>query len=575
MAKRLYAETLCGSFIRILLCLFPSVIPTLCPAKTLTDENTRYDSIINASSDKSLSELTVLGYKSLENDEYDKALTLYTLAISKGNELLTGTQMREYIKALNNIGYIYLFDRCNPEKAYPYLLHARRLAEKSEEADLLAATLDNIAKIHDDFGDYEKAIDLYNLAMSHAVRAETEVSPVIQLMVLNDMINCAMAHNMTDSIGRSLDSFAQLPEYSIPLGRYSKVMCRGLRLLLEGNLQEATNVIGSAQGLIDSRLDSARYVTDHNLTMANLYYMRRMEDSAHIYLGQALATALHHQLPDRLPRIYRGLSAIEAARGDSVVSRRMSLLAYEADEQLHTSKMYAALNTLEATQQIDNLNIRLREADIRHRHRVTIIWILTIAVILVAALLTYIFIRNRHLAASLRELVARYRASVNADELNTRLRHEYEETITALRQQLDTCNQAMNITEDNRPKGITLPVDDKERLRIIGEVTEIFNNSEETCNPDFSLDQLAELTSTKPRYLSALLNDTMGKSFSVLLAEARVKRACELLLSADFKKTKTIESIAFEVGYRSRTHFTSVFKKITGVTPLQYVAMAV
>lgn len=562
--------------VKVYLRLMVAVVMWMCVLPMVADVAPSYDSIVERNAGKGLAELTRLGYRSLELGRYDEALALYMLATSKGDDSLTGADMREYIKVYNNIGYIYLFDRNNPERAYPYFLHARRLAEATGEDDLLGAIFDNIAKIHDDFGDADKAIDMYNLAMTHAARADTEVSAPIQLMVLNDMVNCAMANDMTDRIGASLDIFAGLPEYSIPMGRYSKEMCRALQQLLQGRIREATYVADHAGRYIDSKVDSARYVTDHNLTMANIYHMRGMEDSARIYLDRALVVAERHQLSDRLPRIYRGMSVVEGARGDSVLSRKLRLLAYESDERLHSSKMYAALNTLEATQQIDDLNVRLRESDIRHSHRVTVIWILVVAIVLVGSLLTYIFIRNRHLAASHRELVARHRESLRAEVANARLRHEYEDTIAALRRDLEQCRTVQSDGDDaaGSQRRITLPVDDKERLRIIGLVNDIFEKSDEVYDSDFSLERLAELADTKPRYLSALLNDTMGKSFSVLLAEARVRQGCALLLSPEFKKTKTIESIAVEVGYRSRTHFTSVFKKITGVTPLQYVAMA-
>ncbi len=546
----------------------------LMPLQAIGNEPNPYDSLIKACSDKSLDWITGHAYKNLEQGNYEHALMLYSLTVAKGDDSLQGPQRKEYIKALNNIGYIYLFDRCNPEKAYPYFLHARKLAEATGEDDLLGGILDNMAKVHDDFGDPEKAIELYNMAMRHVAKANTEVTPVIQLMVFNDLINCAVAHDMTDSIKESLTMFDSLPLYSIPMGRYSKEMCEGLRLLSAKNMSGATSVIKNATKFIDSRLDSARYVTDHNLTIANIYHMREMEDSARIYLDAALDNATRHQLHDRLPRIYRGMAIMEEARGDSAESRNMRLLAYEADERLHSSKIYASLNTLEASQEIEGLNGRLREADIKHRHRVTVIWILGVAMILIGGLLALIIIRNRHLAASLRELVVRHQASMNAEEANERLRKKYEDTIAALQTELEKCTSIPNSPKDYQEKGKVFPGDENERLRIIGEVNEIFNKDQQIYDPDFSLERLAKLTDTKPRYLSALLNDTIGKSFSVILAEARVKRACAILLSSDFKKTKTIESIAVEVGYRSRTHFSSVFKKITGVTPLQYVAMA-
>lgn len=535
----------------------------------------RSDSILRVHYDKSLCDLTRLGYQSLERGEYDEALTLYTLAISKENGSLNDEERREYLKALNNIGYIYLFDRHNPEIAYPYFLKARHIAEEADENVLLAAILDNIAKIHDDFGDAEKAIDLYNQAMAHAVKGNTDVSPVIQIMILNDIINCGLANELTERILPSLELFSVLPEYSVPLSKYSKSMCEGLICLLKGDTENAIKIIKNASPMIDAKVDSTRYVTNHQLALANLYHLRNMEDSAKFYLDLALSEALKNNLPDRLPRIYKGMTAISQAMGDSVETKRMKLLAYEADESIHSSKMYAFLTSLESSQEINNLNVQLLESNIRNSHRTTVIWILCVAVILIGGLLALIFIRNRNLAASHRELVARHQSSINNEEINTRIRREYEETIISLQDKLEKSFQLSQTTPDkNQQKAFALPVNVNERISIIEKVNDVFATNKEIYDEDFSLERLAEITDTKSRYLSAVLNESLGKSFNIILAEARIKRACELLLSPDFKKTMTIQGIAMEVGYRSRTHFTSVFKKITGVTPLQYASMA-
>lgn len=546
------------------------------PTTGLATDRTRLDSIVEKYNGKSIIELARLGYRSLEQGDYNHAMEIYAAIYPKGNPELNGKELREYVKVLNNIGYIYLFDRHLPEKAYPFLLNARRLAEENRQTDLLGAILDNIAKVYDDFGDTEKALDTYNLAMSHAASVSTDVSPAIQLMVLNDMTNCAMAHNMVNKISPSLKIFDSLPEYPLPMAKYSKTMCRGLRLLISGDTASASSIIGEAVNLIDCKLDAPRYKTDHYLTMGNLYHIRNIEDSACVMLGLALQTAESHNLYDRLPRIYRGMATVEAACGDSSQSREMLLLAYEADERLHSSKIYASLKTLEASQEIDSLTMKLAEADIRHSHRVTIIWILAIGLSIIAIMLTYIFFRNRRLASSLRELVKKHQSSIQTEEANARLCHEYECAIASLRKELEECRDKITAYPNDKtpPKRLTLPVGEEERLRIIGTVKDILNTSEEIFQPDFSLERLAELTDTKPRYLSALINETMGKSFSTLLGEARVKKACRLLLSPDFRSNKTIESIATEVGYKSRTHFSSIFKKITGVTPLQYASIS-
>ncbi len=310
-----------------------------------------------------------------------------------------------------------------------------------------------------------------------------------------------------------------------------------------------------AGNFIDANQDSIRYVVDHALTLANLYNKRHLTDSARMILDSALQLAVASNMDDRLPRIYRGLGVVAQTHGDSITAQRMWLRAYEENEKLHSGRVFNNIKIAETNAEVDKLNLLIAEERMHHAYRLTVIWILSVASALVVILLLYILQRNRRLSRSHHDLVERHKASVKAEEINARIRKEYEETISMLKSRLES-----------------MPVDEEERLRIIGAVGEVFAESHQIFDNAFSITQLADIVGTKPRYLSTLLNESLDKSFSDLLAEARVKNACSMLLSPEFKKTLTIEAIAEKVGYKSRTHFTSVFKKITGVTPLQYIA---
>jgi len=69
--------------------------------------------------------------------------------------------------------------------------------------------------------------------------------------------------------------------------------------------------------------------------------------------------------------------------------------------------------------------------------------------------------------------------------------------------------------------------------------------------------------------LSRLLNDYMGKSFSAYINEKRIKEA-KRLLENDEEKELTNFAVAVDSGFRSESVFYVNFKKITGLTPLQY-----
>jgi YesN/AraC family two-component response regulator len=69
--------------------------------------------------------------------------------------------------------------------------------------------------------------------------------------------------------------------------------------------------------------------------------------------------------------------------------------------------------------------------------------------------------------------------------------------------------------------------------------------------------------------ISLVINEKMELSFYDWIAKLRVEEAKKLLTGA---KTEhyTIEQIAEEVGYNSKSAFNKAFKKFTGQTPSEF-----
>lgn len=81
-----------------------------------------------------------------------------------------------------------------------------------------------------------------------------------------------------------------------------------------------------------------------------------------------------------------------------------------------------------------------------------------------------------------------------------------------------------------------------------------------------SLAHVADVFNTNSSYLSRLFKQEVSSSFTEYLHNCRMKKAQHLLLLTD---TPLIE-IADKLGYTTQSHFTTVFKKICGITPKQY-----
>jgi two-component system response regulator YesN len=83
---------------------------------------------------------------------------------------------------------------------------------------------------------------------------------------------------------------------------------------------------------------------------------------------------------------------------------------------------------------------------------------------------------------------------------------------------------------------------------------------------NLTLQAAADAIKISPDYLSRLLRQEIGLSFIDYLTQIRIQQAVRML----HDPTKKIYEIAGEVGYNNQHYFSTAFKKVLGVSPIEY-----
>lgn len=91
-------------------------------------------------------------------------------------------------------------------------------------------------------------------------------------------------------------------------------------------------------------------------------------------------------------------------------------------------------------------------------------------------------------------------------------------------------------------------------------------------NPDLGLPQLAEQLNMSTHDLSFVINEGFQENFFQFINRYRVEEA-KILLKSPQHKHLSILGIAFESGFRSKTTFNTTFKKVTGLSPSQFITI--
>jgi AraC-like DNA-binding protein len=104
----------------------------------------------------------------------------------------------------------------------------------------------------------------------------------------------------------------------------------------------------------------------------------------------------------------------------------------------------------------------------------------------------------------------------------------------------------------------------QQRLRQMLEAEKVY------LEADLSLPALAQRAGLSTHELSYVLNEGFGVNFFQFINAYRVAEAQRLLASTQYQHLSMI-GIAFEAGFSSKTTFNTTFKKVTGLTPSQFV----
>jgi two-component system response regulator YesN len=97
-------------------------------------------------------------------------------------------------------------------------------------------------------------------------------------------------------------------------------------------------------------------------------------------------------------------------------------------------------------------------------------------------------------------------------------------------------------------------------------IEQVIRFMRENYAADINLNIVANHFGKNNSYLSVLFKKETGKNFIDFLTQIRVERAKELLSKSSLK----VNDIALKVGYPNPKHFYLVFKKMVGITPMQY-----
>jgi AraC-type DNA-binding domain-containing proteins len=109
-------------------------------------------------------------------------------------------------------------------------------------------------------------------------------------------------------------------------------------------------------------------------------------------------------------------------------------------------------------------------------------------------------------------------------------------------------------------------INDNNTKRMTNITTTVKRIIQEKYMKDLLIEDIANEVFLSPNYLNTIFKKNSGKSINKYLIEIRMSKAMEMLNKPD----ATIYKVSESVGYKNIAHFSTLFKKYTNMTPMEY-----
>ena len=509
-------------------------------------------------------ELMLRGQDFLQNKGWvDSAMVCYSIVANRvQNNNLESKEKYQIARALNNLGYIYATYYYDFQKAYENLNKSMELSKLYGFDNNLAYSYLNMASIFDNRNRLfandalsTEALDNTKLAFDFAVKAQEWNVAVTSIYNMLEMI-----HNKTDFelIAPDLVRFKNLQlTDSVEMWQCTRMFCKATEAFQAGKYQQALNyyekMLGEAQEIMTNRQQCI--IKAMQQKAAVLAVMRHYEEAISC-LREVEHIALDNGMQSELIDNYRAMAKVYDAMGNRQMAEQLDYKFLKARDEFIQKSHAEMVEKSRFLDEMRRVNDQVAQIQAKHEraHQLLLMMTLIAVIILIAMVL---LVRS------------------NIKQRNY-IRHLYEKNVQLLDVKVTAeqpASHSIDKQEDSAPK-YQSQLDQESKDRLFERINHVMDDITIICKPDFSLQQLAIQVGSNYKYVSQVVNESYGKSFKQVLNEQRVREACRILNDPNQSAHLTIEAIAANLGFNSRSNFTVTFKRITGISPSDFMKMA-
>ncbi len=501
--------------------------------------------------------LVRLGDHALAEGDDKKAIGYY-LQVCQRQQPAPAAPKKWRVAAWRNVGKV-LYSHGNYAEALIYFLRALNESEKDTEKPFLAELYKLVGNTYGNFHEYDKAKQYFLSALGHTTGKDAELEKYylyLNLVTISDLTKDAKAAR------KYYELSLKMRHPATPDLRFMDQYNHARVLKSEGNTAQAITILKRLGQWASDSIGDKQYACSAYEDLYKCYSQLNQADSAFGYMTKCNNIATQNNILHLIPQVLDDLGNYYSQHGNSKLALEYKQRYWNLVDSTNLSKHAAAQKQMFAfevnrySSMIDSLQVKhVQNQQTISEQRDIITWVV-LATLVVSALLFYTFRQNRKLKASYQHLF----------QFNEKLVKEKSEPADAQPQ------PAHSESQGEKYKNSTLK--ETQSQHLASQITQVMEQTQAYCSPDFSLDTLASMVQSNRNYVSQVINEVFGCNFNSYVSGFRVDMARRRLSDTASYGHLTIKAIGESVGFKSQTTFTNTFRKITGITPAMYQKMA-
>ena len=581
--KRLYILCFLSLFI-----LVSSLIPAFAVKRSSTEDDMR------------IKECVELCHMRKYPEAKQKASDLINIGSKSGNLKTEAIGTALYVMSAVTIGNEDNYD----EKIALLNRVVDELSKTDNENYQTLATVHKALGLYDHYirQDYSSSVNHYYKGLEYA-RAKKDVRNEIGFLV--NLSAVYYQKNDSTGIGFCYDAYNKAKEIKEKSGQYSAGINIACFLFNSNQPQKALTYVQEAMKVaVDYNFNGElQYIYSF---MADIYAQMGNPAKAEEYYKIAIIDKEETNDYDKiyarlsygnfLNRQHRHREAIDLLMATKRLTQECNLLtfdlnishsifeAYESlkqyEQALNYYKQYDSIKEVqlnaEKEKEFSILDLRykiteekqktaMKEAELLRKDKNTLILIFIIIIVTMSAIMSFYLYHKTKKRYKL--IVQTHLENLeNEKKLKLQIEQAYERLQNDVKAQPDIKDIKTPIDESGKYTRSALS---EEKSRDLFEGLEnLMKNEKVFRDADLTIEKLAQMLNTNRSYLSQVINESSGLSYSAYINNYRIKEAIELL--SDPANDEPIKAIAISIGYNSLSNFFTIFKNKVGMSPSAY-----